>query len=274
MRTARVVFVRSLLLALLIFSSNIVESKSLMTANPFKTLKQEIALGYEQRIAADPSFKFKSCAEVLIAASTQFSAEWQQRGVNLLPEIDFVVAAILTAVFGKYYSMWKVAKTVDSSKSSLKQKEPRVFGMAVPTNAFQKTMMDGVTRPTFKQRVGSIIAPMPNMFQAGFLASTAGYGLTALMIIGRSILMPSYVAATRNINILYASIFTGFFIAVVSNIRYQVLQGIIEPAIAAVFGRVPVLRDVLFMVIRIANGLLGSMLSIAGMKMLGLQRLK
>ena len=60
--------------------------------------------GYQCRVAADPSFRQKSFTEVLLAAGTQFAAEWNRRGVHrLVPEADFVLPAVLTAVFGKYY---------------------------------------------------------------------------------------------------------------------------------------------------------------------------
>ena len=65
---------------------------------------QEIREGYRCRVVADPSFPQKSLTEVLVAAGTQFAAEWNRRGASrLIPEADFVVPAILTAVFGKYY---------------------------------------------------------------------------------------------------------------------------------------------------------------------------
>jgi hypothetical protein len=65
---------------------------------------KKIKRGYEQRVAADPSFAAKSVTEVLLAAGTQLSAEWNRRGAHrLLPEIDFVFPAMVAAVVGKYY---------------------------------------------------------------------------------------------------------------------------------------------------------------------------
>ena len=82
----------------------------------------------------------------------------------MLPEMDFVVAGVLTAIAGKYYSMWKVAQTAsvavgvvsnDDDSVSTKPKiieelqqpreeqdndenddDARIFNMKVPTNAF------------------------------------------------------------------------------------------------------------------------------------------
>mmetsp|Transcript_50678 Transcript_50678/g.122262 ORF Transcript_50678/g.122262 Transcript_50678/m.122262 type:complete len:196 (+) Transcript_50678:97-684(+) len=64
----------------------------------------QLKVGYDRRVAADPSFKSKSITEVLLAATTQLMAEWNRRGADrLLLEFDFVFPAILAAVFGKYY---------------------------------------------------------------------------------------------------------------------------------------------------------------------------
>lgn len=69
-----------------------------------KRLGDQLKTGYERRVTADPSFPQKSVTEVILAAGTQFAAEWNRRGADrLLPEADFVLPAILTAIFGKYY---------------------------------------------------------------------------------------------------------------------------------------------------------------------------
>lgn len=243
--------------------------------NPIKSMVRDISIGYQSRITADPSFAVKSVTEVLLAAGTQFAAEYERRGSNLVAEMDFVTAGILTAIFGKYYSMWRVAPTkLGKLKDKSQSNEPMLFGMEVPTNAFQKTMLDGETVPSIQQRMASFLVPVVPLFRSGFIASTLGYGFTAVMILLRSKLIPSFVQKTQNVNILYASLYTGLFMAVVSNIRYQLLQGLIEPFLDNVLRQVPLLRAAAIFATRIANGLLGSALAISGMKMLGLQRLQ
>lgn len=66
--------------------------------------KDGVRTGFRRRIKADPSFLGKSITEVLVAAGTQLMAEWNRRGASrMIAELDFVVPAVLTAVFGKYY---------------------------------------------------------------------------------------------------------------------------------------------------------------------------
>jgi hypothetical protein len=251
-----------------------------------KSIARPIVKGYARRIKADPSFALKSVTEVFLAAGTQFTAELSKRGADrIVPEIDFVFAGVLTAVAGKYYSMWRVAPTLlddendeldnnDNLKGKADDQQVRLGNMIVPTNAFQPTMSDGISKPTRQQRLGSIIAPMVPLFRAGILASAVGYGFTAFLIAFRSFCMPDYVPATQNINIIHACIYTGGFMALVSNLRYQLLQGIIEPSIDRCFQKIPTFRAFLVFSVRWANGFLGSYLAITGMKAMGLQKLK
>ncbi|KAG7370761.1 RETICULATA-related protein [Nitzschia inconspicua] len=252
---------------------------------PIQRWSKQLQKGYQRRVAADPTFVSKSATEVLVAAGTQFTAEWNRRGADrLLPELDFVVPAIVTAVFGKYYSMWRVAKTLDDSNVDKQQKDltqftnhndPILFGkLPVPTNAFQAYMMDGITRPTVLQRAGSFLTPVFPLFRAGFVSSAVGYGVVDVLIRLRSMVFPSYSAVTQPVNVFYASIYTGCFMAVVSNIRYQLLQGLVEPLLDKAFQRVPVIQSVVIFLVRWMNGLLGSVLAIMGMRACGLQKLK
>jgi len=244
------------------------------------SITQTIKKQWKSRIRADPDFQNKSIAEVMIAIATQLAAEINRRGMNgMMVEIDFVVAGILTAMAGKYYTMWRVAPTAtldddEEAASEMSKKSKKAVSTSssssIPTNAFQ------TDKPyTIFQRGAAFITPIPSLFQAGFVASIIGYGFTSILIALRSLFIPTYQAATANVNLLHASIYTGAFMAIISNIRYQILQGIIEPGIIEkVFGRFPAVKGMLIVVVRLANGLLGSTLAIAGMKLCGLQKLK
>ena len=151
-------------------------------------------------------------------------------------------------------------------------KENATTSSRIPTNAFQ------TDKPyTITHRLQSFLVPIPSLFKSGFIASFIGYGLTYVLVGLRTAIIPSYQALTANVNILHACLYTGGFMAVVSNVRYQVLQGIVEPLIIerVLRGeRLKVLRAGVIFGVRLANGLLGSWLAITGMKMMGLQKLK
>jgi len=273
--------------------------------SPYNAL-QSIKEGYNQRISADPEFLSKSIFEVIIAASTQFTAQVGRRGIHrILPEIDFVVPAILTAIFGKYFAMWTVARTQESNADEANEMENSVDDDAslttnwrdkVPTNAFQPTLLDGHTTPTLSSRMLAFLLPMPQLFRGGVIASTVGYGFASFLIRIRTMYLPQYVVVTQPISVPLAAIFTGVFMAFVSNIRYQLLQGIVEPfMIDGTFVKLEALcnrrenspdikpkrieylghlKKLVIIIVRYGNGLLGSWFSIVGMKACGLQNLK
>ena len=253
------------------------------------SVTKSISYGYRARVAADPNFLIKSFLEVALAAGTQMMAEVSRRGAKgCITEIDFVVAGVLTAIAGKYYSSWRVAPTAtpdgdgdgdetvtSTSVQSGTQKSKDGFWSRVPTNAFQPYHLDGKTRPTVAERFGALLAPIPTLFRAGVIASAIGYGLTNFLISLRTLLLPDYVSPTINVNIVHACVYTGAFMSIVSNIRYQLLQGIIEPHIIdRLFQRLPPLQAAATFGVRFANGLFGSVIAIAGMKYFGLQKLK
>lgn len=266
-----------------------------------QSIVNSIKLGFSQRVAADPNFLSKSILEVILAATTQYMAELSQRGWSrIIPEIDFVFAGILTAIIGKYFSMWRVAKTIDTLKDNNpvdkqcdgNQKKSN-WRDKVPTNAFQRTLLDGHTHPTMSSRFLAFLVPMPQLFRAGVLASTVGYGLTSALISLRTMFLPSYVAQTSPVSVPLAALYTGVFMAFVSNIRYQLLQGVVEPylidlpfdklaklgesdGITGSIARWRMWKSIkasLIVGVRWGNGLLGSWIAIAGMKALRLQKL-
>lgn len=233
---------------------------------------------------------------MIIAASTQYLAEVSRRGQHrIVPEIDFVFAGILTAVFGKYYAMWKVART-QNEKGGDAPGAAASWRDRVPTNAFQPTLLDGHTPPTLSSRFLAFLLPMPQLFRAGVIASTIGYGFTSGMIRMRSILIPNHVAATQPVSVPLAAVYTGVFMAFVSNIRYQLLQGVVEPyLIDGAFLKIETLllnkgepldeesgsikytrqlKKLAIVSVRWANGILGSWIAIGGMRACGLQKLK
>ena len=247
-----------------------------------------ISKGYTLRCAANPSFPLRSTLEVILAVTLQLLAEFNRRGHslrNMWIAGDFILAGVVTAVGGKYYSMWKVAPThitppsssssinPNSSNSNSSNSNGNGKGQSkskIPTNAFLAP-----PRTPFLYRFSSFISPVPSLFTVGFITAFLGYSATHLLTVLRSHLLPSYIPPTVPINVIHASVYTGCFLATVSNVRYQLLQGLIEPFIEYIFGgrESSLTKGVVFLV-RCGNGFLGSWIAITGMRLFGLQKMK
>ncbi len=218
--------------------------------------------------------------------------------------------------------MWMVARTIvgtdiemrgnddDGATTATASDAPptvrRWTDDAALTNAFQRTSIDGRTVPTAMDRLAAYVSPMPSLFGAGALSSAFGYGLTSMIARVRSRVLPNYVVATRPVPVCPAALYTGAYVALVSNLRYQLLQGIVEPyLIDGSFSRIEdallgdddnmggdrgakskgmrmliwlksllgTSRRASIVLVRYANGVLGSWIAIRGMRILGLQRL-
>ena len=209
------------------------------TARP--PLKARITSAWRPRADADPKFKQKLALEAALACALQTTAEVQRRGRAFGREADYVVAGVLTALAGKLVASYQAAPSTQG---------------AVATNAFQADLR-------WSDRVGAVVRPMPRLFGVGFAAAALGYGLTDVLTRLRDLCGIAVVAPPR-VPILGAAVYTGVFVAVVSNGSYQILQGLVE---RGWWGD----RRALLFVGRAGRSLMASALAIRGMQVSGLQ---
>ena len=204
-------------------------------------LKARITSAWRARADADPKFRQKLALEAALACALQTTAEVQRRGRAFGREADYVVAGVLTALAGKLMASFQAAPSMQG---------------ATATNAFQPDV-------PVRDRVGAVVRPMPRLFGVGFAAAAAGYGLTDVLTRLRDLCGIAVVAPPR-VPILGAAVYTGVFVAVVSNGSYQILQGLVE---RGWWGD----RRALLFVGRAGRSLMASALAIRGMQMSGLQ---
>jgi len=220
--------------------------------------------------------KFKLVLEAGYGATLQLAAELQRRGVSgAWLEVDYVMAGILTAVAGKTYAAYRVAPTkfvegsdepAGSTTTSGKKGRgvPRWIATA-PTNAFQ------LGKYTLAQRLGAFVAPAPRLFTSGCACGLAGYSFAAGLSQLRALAGagPSLAPA---VPILPATLYTGMFLVIVSNLTLQFLQGVIEARLIEPATRKhPAVGQALIAVFRAARSLFASAIAIRGMQLLKLQ---
>ncbi|EIE26551.1 hypothetical protein COCSUDRAFT_46136 [Coccomyxa subellipsoidea C-169] len=228
--------------------------------------------GFRERLLADPSFLVKVGIEVGIGIFTKSSAEYAKRGENFSQELDFVLANVIMALVADFMLVWLPAPTLSfKSKSAVQKSGILGFLASCPENAFQR-VQPGYTPFTVGQRAGAVVRNGSKLLAVGFGASLFGVSITNLLIAVRQQLDPTWVPLNSPQNVLAMSAAYSSYMAVSSNLRYQVIAGIVEErGIEAVFASNPALCSALSFIVRTSNTFLGSLMWVDYLRLLGLQ---
>jgi hypothetical protein len=245
-----------------------------LSKNPFFAWLMSFG-GFRERLLADPSFMIKVAIEVGIGICTKTTAEYTKRGENFNSQLDFVFANLVMALIADFMLVWLPAPTF-AVRGGAAAKAPnalaRIFA-GCPDNAFQKVPM-GYAPFTLGQRAGAVVRNGAKLFGVGLFASLLGVGITNGLVGLRSILDPTFVPLNDPQNVLVMSAAYGTYMASSSNLRYQILAGIVEErGIEAVFKSNPALCAALSFVVRTGNTFLGSLLWVDFLDLLGLQKI-
>ena len=230
------------------------------------------------RLLADPTFFNKIAIDCLVGGFAQGLAELQVRKDRFFKEADFVVAGILTCVFGNLMAVYLTAPTVVPQQASAASNRLAKFISSCPDNAFQK-LMAGQKPFSIMQRVGALVKPMPQLFMVGLGAAAAGYTYTSASIAVRQWLdqrqgkEAAGAAAMGAETIAKISVAVGVYCAVSTNGRYQVVAGLIEARLIDKYlaGRVA-LQGAASTLVRTGNTYLGSYWIVEFLRMLKLQK--
>lgn len=147
----------------------------------------------------------------------------------------------------------------------------RLFA-GVPDNAFQ-CVQPGMTPFTVGQRIAAPIRNGLKLFGVGFCASLIGVAVTNSLIALRQLIDPSFIPLNKAQGVAATSMAYGAYMATSSNIRYQILAGVIEErGIETWFKGNYTARAVLSFIVRTANTFLGSLLWVDFVRLLGMQK--
>ncbi|KAG5183582.1 hypothetical protein JKP88DRAFT_316729 [Tribonema minus] len=208
----------------------------------------------------------------------QVLAEYEKRRDKFFKEFDFVLADILTSCFANFAAVWAscptmrpaIAGSADAASKGMFASLGR-FMNSCPSNAFQRVVAPA-THYSLAQRGAALIKPMPQLFVIGFGACAAGYGLTSLMSHIRLALDPTMVKNTEDAPIFKSSLAIGAFLAVSSNLRYQIIAGGIEQRFLDVaLASKPAVSNACSFVLRTANLYLGASMIVDWLRIVGVQ---
>ncbi|VAH18757.1 unnamed protein product [Triticum turgidum subsp. durum] len=219
----------------------------------------------------DDLFLAKVAMECGVGIFTKTAAEYERRRENFVKELDFVIADVVMAIVADFMLVWLPAPTVSLQPAlSVNAGAIAKFFHNCPDNAFQVALAG--SSYTFLQRFGAIMRNGAKLFAVGTSASLIGTGVTNAIIKARKTVNKDDAGEVEDIPIVSTSIAYGVYMAVSSNLRYQVLAGVIEQRmLEPLLHRHKLALSALCFAVRTGNTFLGSLLWVDYAKFIGIQ---
>jgi len=178
---------------------------------------------------------------------------------------------VVMAIVADFMLVWLPAPTVSLQPAlAVNAGALAKFFHNCPDNAFQIALAG--RSYTFLQRFGAIMRNGAKLFAVGTSASLIGTGVTNAIIKARQTVSKEDAGEVENIPIVSTSIAYGVYMAVSSNLRYQVLAGVIEQRmLEPLLHHHKLALSALCFAVRTGNTFLGSLLWVDYAKFIGIQ---
>ncbi|KAK6144053.1 hypothetical protein DH2020_020873 [Rehmannia glutinosa] len=228
--------------------------------------------GFKERLLADDLFLAKVAMECGVGVFTKTAAEYERRRENFFKELEIVFADVVMAVIADFMLVYLPAPTV-SLRAPLAINAGRFakFFYSCPDNAFQVALSG--TSFSLLQRIGAIVRNGAKLFAVGTTSSLVGTVVTNTVINARKAVDQSAADEVENVPVLSTSVAYGVYMAVSSNLRYQVLAGVIEQRILEpMLHQHKLLLSALCFAVRTGNTFLGSLLWVDYARLIGIQK--
>ncbi|XP_010536265.1 PREDICTED: protein RETICULATA-RELATED 4, chloroplastic-like [Tarenaya hassleriana] len=226
--------------------------------------------GFRERLLADDLFLAKVAMECGVGVFTKTAAEYERRRENFFNELEVVFADVVMAVIADFMLVYLPAPTV-SLRPPLALNAGRIskFFHSCPDNAFQVALSG--TSYTLLQRAGAILRNGAKLFAVGTTSSLVGTAITNAVIKARQAVDSE--AEAENIPILSTSVAYGVYMAVSSNLRYQLLAGVIEQRLLEpLLHQQKLALSASCFAVRTGNTFLGSLLWVDYARLIGIQK--
>ncbi|XP_061959848.1 protein RETICULATA-RELATED 4, chloroplastic-like [Populus nigra] len=230
--------------------------------------------GFKERLLADDLFLTKVAIECGVGIFTKTAAELERRREKFTKELDFVFADVIMAIIADFMLVWLPAPTVSLRPPLALSAGPvSKFFYSCPDNAFQVALAG--TSYSFLQRIGAILRNGAKLFAVGTGASLVGVGMTNALINARKAFDKSFAGEAEDVPILSTSVAYGVYMAVSSNLRYQILAGVIEQRVLEpMLHQQKVILSAICFVVRTGNTFLGSLMWVDYARWVGIQKIR
>ncbi|KAK6933851.1 Protein RETICULATA-related [Dillenia turbinata] len=230
--------------------------------------------GFKERLLADDLFLAKVAMECGVGIFTKTAAELERRREKFTKELDFVFADVVMAIIADFMLVWLPAPTVSLRPPLAISAGPLAkFFYGCPDNAFQVALAG--TSYSFLQRVGAIVRNGAKLFAVGTGASLIGTAITNLLIYARKAIDKAFAVEAEDVPVISTSIAYGVYMAVSSNLRYQVLAGVIEQRILEpLLHQHKLVLSAMCFAVRTGNTFLGSLMWVDYARWVGVQKIR
>lgn len=226
--------------------------------------------GFRERLLADDLFLAKIAMECGVGIFTKTAAEYERRRENFFNELEIVVADVVMAVIADFMLVYLPAPTV-SLRPRMAGDAGRIakFFYNCPDNAFQMALPG--TSYSLLQRLGAIARNGSKLFAVGTASSLVGTVVTNAVLNAKKAVNKSEEVET--LPVLSTSVAYGVYMAVSSNLRYQVVAGVIEQRILEpMLHQHKLLLSAMCFAVRTGNTFLGSLLWVDYARLIGIQK--
>ncbi|XP_027356228.1 protein RETICULATA-RELATED 4, chloroplastic-like [Abrus precatorius] len=227
--------------------------------------------GFKERLLADDLFLAKVAMECGVGVFTKTAAEYDRRRENFFNELEIVFADVVMAILADFMLVYLPAPTVALRPPLAGSAGPIAkFFHSCPDNAFQVALSG--TSYSILQRIGAIVRNGTKLFAVGTASSLVGTAMTNALINAKKAVDKSAAGEIENVPILSTSAAYGVYMAVSSNLRYQVLAGIIEQRmLEPLLHQHKLLLSAFCFAVRTGNTYLGSLLWVDYARWVGVQ---
>ncbi|CAH2058626.1 unnamed protein product [Thlaspi arvense] len=236
--------------------------------------------GFRERLLADPKFLNRLAIEEAISITTTLVAQYEKRKENFFEELDYVITDSVRASVVDFFTVWLPAPTLSFLSYADETARPNSIDAlrgllgSIPDNAFQKSL--GGKEWSLNLRIASVIVGGLKLAGVGVVSSFAAVGSSNALYAIRKLIKPELAVsekAKRSPMLKTAAVYGGY-LGTSSNIRYQIIAGLIEHRISDELSSQPLLVNMISFVVRVANSYYGTQQWIDLARSTGLQTQK
>lgn len=184
---------------------------------------------FRSRLLADSTFFFKVLVQEVIGNGTALASEIAVRGKDTWDELEYVASDLIVGTVVEAAFVWILAPTLPKPPGGGRI---ATFLNLLPANAFAKA-----PSATVPLRIASFVYGGLQYMVVGLAGGIVGTAITYGLIEGRKKLDKSYQPKRPLPDVLPNSLAWGTFMALSSNTRFQIVEGM-ERGIAVVCGGV------------------------------------